>query len=140
MTRRLFTALALISAVACGSATEPPRTMTIAGQWNLRTVNGAPLPYKRGAEILESETFLISDVASGTFSEAWASHVPPSTSSSKETRAGTFKVYGEKVSLVRYGYDVTPLAWNGTFDGQNELTLKPNFGDLSSVYVFVRAQ
>lgn len=142
MTRRLFTALALISAVACASATDPARG-SIAGQWKLRTVNGSPLPFGTpGSWILNAETLSIAD--DGRFQDAFLLTIPPNPNPAtySYTQYGAYTREGATLAFVSTGPD-DYKGWNGMFDGER-FTLHPKY-DLfwihtGDVYVFTRSQ
>ncbi|MFL5620937.1 MAG: lipocalin family protein [Gemmatimonadaceae bacterium] len=124
--RRIFvTVCTLAIALLTGCGTDygtAPTQASLAGTWNLTTVNGAPLPFIIQAanpklEVLSDQYILL---ANGTFTETYQLRGTVGTDVSTQTftDAGTYSVTGTAVN-VRYS-DGTGLT--GTVSG-NTVTI-----------------
>lgn len=123
---------------ACGDATAPgdPATASVAGQWVLRSVNGAPLPYTYPGtgQTLTSDVIGMDDAGGflESFTMSYTSEYVGFPTSASEP--GTYTRNGRSLSLKwksgNYGY-------TGDFDG-TRLTLRESFGDAPEVYVYTR--
>lgn len=124
MMRRLLPLVALAVAVACGSdSTTQPTVASVAGTWNLQSVNGSPLPFtltQTGSDRLELLSGVVTANANGTYTEVaqFRTTVNGQSSTSTESDAGTFTLNGTAVSLT--GTQTGNI--NGALSG-NTLTL-----------------
>ena len=124
MMRRLLPLVALAVAVACGSdSTTQPTIASVAGTWNLQSVNGSPLPFtltQTGSDRLELLSGVVTANANGTYTEVaqFRTTVNGQSSTSTESDAGTFTLNGTAVSLT--GTQTGNI--NGALSG-NTLTL-----------------
>lgn len=124
MMRRLLPLVALAVAVACGSdSTTQPTIASVAGTWNLQSVNGSPLPFtltQTGSDRLELLSDVVTANANGTYTEVaqFRTTVNGQSSTSTESDAGTFTLNGTAVSLT--GTQTGNI--NGALSG-NTLTL-----------------
>lgn len=127
-------ALALSSVVAChGSDTTAPAA-SLAGTWNLTTVNGAPLPFTAQAanpkiEVLNDQ---IVGTAAGTFTENGSLRITDATgavSSQPIVDSGTWTGSGTAVS---FRFDSDGSTGTGTITG-NTFTVAGN--GYSNVYI-----
>lgn len=124
MMRRLLPLVALAVAVACGSdSTTQPTVASVAGTWNLQSVNGSPLPFtltQTGSDRLELLSDVVTANANGTYTEVaqFRTTVNGQSSTSTESDAGTFTLNGTAVSLT--GTQTGNI--NGALSG-NTLTL-----------------
>jgi hypothetical protein len=92
--RRLLLAFASLAVVGCGGDSTGP-VASVAGTWNLQTVNGNPLPYTAifiaGPPVYRLE--LVSDVfvaaENGTYTEAFTSRETDGTTVTNTTENDT---------------------------------------------------
>jgi hypothetical protein len=72
--RRFVTLFILLAAVACGGSDSPtaPTSASVAGTWNLQSINGSALPFviaQTGANKAEVLSDVLSVVATGSFTQ-----------------------------------------------------------------------
>jgi hypothetical protein len=123
--RKLLTIGAVLLAIGCGDSTAPAGS--VAGTWNLRTVNGFSIPFASNGVELTSDVITAS--ASGTFTQMT---VVKKTQGGQVTidsipDAGTYTISGHSVT-----FDFTSASPSGTgiLDG-NTLTVTT---DITLVY------
>src|SRR3954471_14237805 len=105
--RRVLLGFALAfatAATACGGDSATGPSGTIAGTWNLQTVNGAALPFVVG-QVGTSKVELTSDVftltSTGSFTEIVTLRTTQNgqVTNSSQSDAGTYTVNGTAVTL-----------------------------------------
>jgi hypothetical protein len=122
--RKLFLALVALT-VACGDSTTEPTMSSIAGTWELQTVNGAALPYvifQQGTEKVELTADVFTVTSTGTFTELSTIRTTSSgqTQTETETDAGTYTLNG---TAVTFKFDSDPSSpGTGSISG-NTLTV-----------------
>jgi hypothetical protein len=101
--RKLFLALVALT-VACGDSTTEPTMSSIAGTWELQTVNGAALPYvifQQGTEKVELTADVFAVTSAGTFTQL--STVRTTSNGQTETEtipdAGTYTLVGTALTF-----------------------------------------
>lgn len=138
--RRLML-LALPLAIACGSdnnSTTGTTLASLAGTWNLQTVNGSPLPFTAsnvgGAKVeILSEVTTVS--ANGTFTQVTTERTTINGVASTQTlpaTSGTIALTGSLVSVTIAGSGTA----TGTLNNSNTFTITdPTTG---AIFVFVK--
>jgi len=136
---RLVTVLLVTAAVACGDKNNVVAPIgSIAGTWNLQTVDGRPLPVtldQTGDTIVEltaiTMTLTASTSSSGSFSLSSTIRLTENGQSTSQTNSvsGTYSLNGAALSLTANGQTIT-----GSWNGGNTLTLS----DGGSAFVFAR--
>lgn len=105
MRRLAVVALVPLFLLACGgSDSTGPESITVAGTWNLQTVNGSPLPYvvlQIGADKIELLSDRITAVESGSFTQLTQFRVTESGVVTNESLsdAGSFTRNGNAVTV-----------------------------------------
>jgi hypothetical protein len=134
--RRLLALALLIASASCSSdKSTNPTTASLAGTWNLSTVNGNPLPFivqtqDPKIEILNDQ-FIIS--ADGTFTETWNARFTEASGAVTPvpfTDSGTWSQNG---TAVTFHFTSDGANGTGTLNGTS-FTL----GDVSFPLVYVR--
>lgn len=104
--RRACILLVTLVLVACGGdSTTQPTMASVAGTWNLQSVNGAALPYTISQSGSDSELLtgdVITATSSGSFTEITTYRVTQSGQTSTQTSsdAGSFSLNGTAVSFA----------------------------------------
>lgn len=131
--RNLPAILALALAASCSSDSTAPTAASIAGTWNLSTVNGSPMPFV--VQTSNPKIELLNDQiiasASDTFTETYNVRFTSSTgqvTNEAGADAGTFTINGSAISF-RYNGGSTGT---GTVSG-NSFTFA--FAGYSQVFV-----
>lgn len=136
--RRIASVLALTLATvlaACGSSDKAtgPTAATLAGVWNLQTINGNNLPYPVvavGADHIDVVSDVITANANGTFSQLTTLKITQSGQTQTQTQPdnGTWSLSG---TAVTFSFQSDGSTGTGTLNG-NTLTVAE--GGLSAVY------
>ena len=124
--RRLISCMLFVVAAACGGGDAPtqPTSASVAGTWNLQTVNGAPLPYvaaQVGADKVELMSDVITAVASGSFTQMTQVRVTQNGQVTTQSipDAGSFTLAG---TAVNFTFDSDGSSGTGSLSG-NTLTV-----------------
>jgi hypothetical protein len=137
MLRRFVPLVALAVAVACGSdSNTQPTFATIAGTWNLQTVNGTPLPFTI-SQTANDKVEVVSDVVTatptGTYTEVIQVRETLNGQATVTTvpDAGSYTINGSAITLS------SPQSGSvtGTLSGNNDTFTAVEDG---FVYVFTR--
>lgn len=123
--RRLLSLTLALALIACGDddSTSAPTSASVAGTWNLQTVNGSALPFTLSAASPKIE--LLSSSVNVTANGTWTSTTQTRTTigtqatTASSTQSGTYTLSGSAVS-IRSTDGTTVQA--GTVSG-NTLTL-----------------
>jgi lipocalin-like protein len=123
--RRLLSLTLALALIACGDddSTSAPTNASVAGTWNLQTVNGSALPFTLSAASPKIE--LLSSSVNVTANGTWTSTTQTRTTigtqatTASSTQSGTYTLSGSAVS-IRSTDGTTVQA--GTVSG-NTLTL-----------------
>jgi len=123
--RRFIACMSLVAAAACGGdSPTQPTSASVAGTWNLQTVNGSGLPYIVG-QVGSDKLELVSDVLtvgeSGTFTQLTEFRVTESGQVSTESvpDAGSYALNG---TAVTFTFDSDGSTGTGSLSG-NTLTI-----------------
>jgi hypothetical protein len=97
-------ALVSLAVVGCGETSTGPTNATMAGVWNLETINGSPLPVVvSGAAPTRVEVVsgVLTFTIEGTFTQVTKSRVTVSgvTTDSTDTDSGTYTVSGPTLTV-----------------------------------------
>jgi hypothetical protein len=106
--RRMFVlacSFAAVALTACGSdGSTAPTPASVAGTWNLTTINGSPLPFVLQA--LDPKVEILSDQitasSNGTFSDTYQFRFTQGTTVTTQTATdvGTYTLNGTAVSFI----------------------------------------
>ena len=132
--RTLIGFLALAITVACGGdGITDPASVSLAGTYSLKTVNGSPLPFTvsdaTGSATLTSDVMTVADAGTWTEHYTFRLTVNGTTTNESGDTSGTWSRSGTSVTFKADG----GTAYTGTFNGSG-FTL--NDGD--HVYVFAK--
>ena len=120
-----FFAASLCAAAACGSdSPAAPTLASVAGTWNLQTVNGVSLPLvlsQTSTEKHELTALTFDATSTGTFTEtdSYRDTVNGVVSTSSTGDSGTYTING---SSITFTFDSDGLSDTGTISG-NTLTI-----------------
>ena len=124
--RALVAACVLLCTAACGGDDSPtaPTMASIAGVWNLQTVNGSPLPFvaaQSGSDKIEVLGDAITVTANATFTQLTQLRVTQGgqTSTQSVPDAGSYTLTGKTVTFT---FDSDGSSGTGTLNG-NVLTV-----------------
>ena len=102
---RRFIPLILAAAVACGSdSSTQPTTTSIAGTWDLTSVNGTALPFvinQTGTDKLELVGDVVTATATGTYTESFSFRETLNgvVTTTTEPDNGTYTINGNAITL-----------------------------------------
>ena len=131
--RRALSLCTILFGIACGDATGPT-PQSVAGTWNLQSVNGSSLPYSVPQGGLANEQIIagILDVAANrtfTYTTTFRSNFSGQTTSFAATDSGSYAILG---NAVRFVFASDSSTGTGVFNG-NTVTLAAE-GFASLVY------
>jgi hypothetical protein len=103
--RRLLSLTLALALIACGDddSTSVPTNASVAGTWNLQTVNGSALPFTLSASSPKIE--LLSSSVNVTANGTWTSTTQTRTTigtqatTASSTQSGTYTLSGSAVSI-----------------------------------------
>jgi hypothetical protein len=128
--RKLLALCVVLLAMGCGDSTAP--TVSAAGTWTLKSVNGFPVPFtapQGNGDYVELTSDVITATATGTFTQTTV--VKTSTGGQVTTQSipdnGTYSVSGNSVTFT---FASGSPSGSGTIDG-NTLTVTT---DITLVY------
>jgi len=121
--RSVIAACALFIAAACGGDDSPtaPTMASIAGTWNLQTVNGSALPFivaQSGSDKIEVLGDAITVTATGSFTQLTQVRVTQGGQVSTQSipDAGTYTLNG---SAVTFTFNSDGSSGTGTLNGKS---------------------
>jgi hypothetical protein len=117
-------AAAVISATACNANDATSPTVSIAGTWSLRTLNGSPLPtaVSSNTSIISEQLTLNND---GSYSDVAAY--------TDGTTFNEFGYYSVNNNLITFNDQTDRITYSGSISG-NVLTEVSSNGQFTSVY------
>ena len=125
---RRFLLLSVVFAVACGSdSTTQPTTASIAGTWNLQSINGSNMPFilsQTGANKVEVVSDAVTAVSTGSFTEITTlrSTINGQVTTQSVPDAGSYTLNGTAVFFI---FNSDGSTGTGSLSG-NTLTVSTN--------------
>ena len=118
----ILAAAAIMSVTACNSSDATSPSVSIAGTWNLRTLNGSPLPYQVAPNtVIVSETLTLS--SDGSYNDV--------ASYSNGTSFSEFGYFSVNNNLVTFNDQTDGITYTGAISGN---VLTEVSGQFTSVY------